>query len=712
MGEGGMGIIYRARHLGLQRKVALKLIRAHAQADGEFFARFRVEARALGALKHPSIVNVSDFGVDPRDGGVPYLVMEYLEGETLDEYCARTGRLSLDEALPILESIARTIDYAHERQILHRDLKPANVFLVPERSGKNAVKILDFGLARLLGTNDDSIERRPTDRLPFLPEDGSGSSQQTLDLSDEKTRTLENREETSTQTLHPEDRLTRQGRIMGTLSYMAPEILRGEDASRASDIYAFGVIVHEVLVGAPPFRGSKAEIVRGHLELVPTIPPEARAFVPDEVEDAIAPLLAKDPARRPYNAAAAVASLQAAARRAAERNWRAREVPRRVAIAVVLALALATLAPGIARLEPTRRLENWTIDARFLAAKPRSPDPRIVLVTLDDASLESDPTPLANRTDDISSGLEAALETGAAGVAIDFLLPRSWSQSEKFSRLVLRHEKTMTLAAFSPPEGKVIGPECIGGLTAAVLGPQRASALFGFVNLEQDSDGVTRRASLRYRGQDGSWKNTWAARASQTISGPGDAAEGSRGATPGSAVSEEFWIDHTVDRQQLRRVSWKDLGQTLEHDPAAVRGRLVLLGGGFSASGDDFHRVPAVASSKKEVSGLVLQSLILNTILGGRPIRNAGMLSGPAMVFLVSAVVVAFVLCRRALRATMWLSLGAVGASVLGSIALFRWTGTIFPIVSTIVCWSLAIVLALVLRRRLPAFPSDRWQLL
>src|SRR5262245_37895213 len=129
LGEGGMGIVYRARHEGVKRTVAVKLIRPDRDWEPASLARFRLEADALGKLQHPHIVNITDSGVDPREKGIPYLVTEFLDGVSLQAHSARRGPLPLSEALPLLEDIAEAIDFAHERGVLHRDLKPQNVFL-------------------------------------------------------------------------------------------------------------------------------------------------------------------------------------------------------------------------------------------------------------------------------------------------------------------------------------------------------------------------------------------------------------------------------------------------------------------------------------------------------------------------------------------------------------------------------------------------------
>ena len=141
LGKGAMGSVYRARHKDLQKIFALKLIRRHRLQSPDSLSRFRVEARALGKLQHPNIVQVTDYGVDPRSGGVPYLIMEHLEGMTLADRVSQKKNLPLDEALPIAEAIAAAVDYAHGCGILHRDLKLRKCLPLrrpARRSGENS----------------------------------------------------------------------------------------------------------------------------------------------------------------------------------------------------------------------------------------------------------------------------------------------------------------------------------------------------------------------------------------------------------------------------------------------------------------------------------------------------------------------------------------------------------------------------------------------
>jgi serine/threonine protein kinase len=150
LGKGGMGAVYLATHLGTGRPVALKVITPQFMADGEFVERFRREAKAAGRLRHPNVVNVTDFGFAPLGGDrLAYLVMEYLGGCTLSEILAEETHLDINWVIDILEQTCSAIDEAHQQGIIHRDLKPDNIWLEPNRRGGYTVKVLDFGLAKL-----------------------------------------------------------------------------------------------------------------------------------------------------------------------------------------------------------------------------------------------------------------------------------------------------------------------------------------------------------------------------------------------------------------------------------------------------------------------------------------------------------------------------------------------------------------------------------
>ena len=150
LGKGGMGAVYLATHLGTGRFVALKVIAPQFMMNDEFVERFKREARAAGRLRHPNVVDVTDFGfAHVGDGRVAYLVMEYLDGCSLAEVLAEETRLPLEWVTDILEQACSAVDEAHQQGIIHRDLKPDNIWLEPNRRSGYTVKVLDFGLAKL-----------------------------------------------------------------------------------------------------------------------------------------------------------------------------------------------------------------------------------------------------------------------------------------------------------------------------------------------------------------------------------------------------------------------------------------------------------------------------------------------------------------------------------------------------------------------------------
>ncbi|HEX3552533.1 MAG TPA: protein kinase [Thermoanaerobaculia bacterium] len=650
LGEGAVGLVYRATHLGLKKVFAVKLLKPGPTLDPFSVSRFRREAEALGRLRHPHVVEVTDFGVDPGTGS-PYLVMELLDGVPLSKLC-RNGPLPLARALPILDAMAAAIDAAHEQRILHRDLKPGNVLLCGTGGKDPSVKVLDFGLAEISAPPPPIAA---VDGEDLVIEQQAGS-------------------------------LTATGALLGTPLYVAPEVIRQGRACRASDVYSFGVIAYEMLAGRPPFKGSTREVLAGHLAGEP-----APGALSAEVWNALRASLAKNPAGRPATAREVVRRLRAAAGREDRRRWRRTEAPRRALLAALLAAAVPVA--GLL-LNGLPAVERWVCDLRLRAAPALLPDPRILLVTLDEASLADRSVPLADRADEVGNTLDRIFAAGARGVAVDLLLPESWSTSRGFSDLVLRHSGSLTLAAFSEPDGSVLGIGSVGGLTAAALGPGRAGSLFGFVNLDEDADGMIRHGRLGFRDRAGGRRPSWAARAAEMIS-----------PLPAHLSEEGFWIDHRIDASRFTRISWRDLPAALKERPWTFRHRLVLLGGDVVAAGDDVNRVPRRPSRSGTVSGLVLQALLINTIVGGLPLREA-----PRAPFLLGAALWTGLAAAAALLARRPIPLLAALVVVLLaepglSIPVFQRTGLLWPVTAPLLPALLALGLALVLRRRLSPIP-------
>lgn len=253
LGRGGMGVVYRAEQLPMERPVAIKIL--HRDGDGAAAARFMREARAMSALQSPHSVRLFDFG-EAEDGSL-YLVMELLAGESLRQRCAR-GPLPVAEAVAVLDEVARSLAEAHLQGIVHRDLTPANVFLCDAPGQPRFAKVLDFGIAS-------------------IPWEGGAQ-------------------------------LTRTSELPGTPAYVAPERVSGEGAGPAADVYALGVLAYEMLSGAPPFAGESAwDVLMAHLSDEPAPLAErvpAGVAVPAALEELVWRCLAKAPELRPADAGA------------------------------------------------------------------------------------------------------------------------------------------------------------------------------------------------------------------------------------------------------------------------------------------------------------------------------------------------------------------------------------------------------------------------
>lgn len=257
LGIGGMGTVYRARHLLIDRAVAVKVLSPRFVEDEAAQMRFRREAKAAGRLQHANAVAVTDFG-QTTDGYV-YIVMELLEGRTLRDVLAKEAPLDTARAVSLMLQTAAAVAAAHEAGIIHRDLKPANIFIVQSSEVPAVVKVLDFGIAKLAAEH--------------------------LDDDDPKTLTL-------------------IGVMIGTPRYMSPEQCDGVELTPAADVYSLGVILYEMLSGVVPFSGSTPlAIAMKHTAEVPRPPREFVATIPAPLEEVVLHALEKRPEDRPANAA-------------------------------------------------------------------------------------------------------------------------------------------------------------------------------------------------------------------------------------------------------------------------------------------------------------------------------------------------------------------------------------------------------------------------
>ena len=255
LGQGGMGIVFRALHDGDGRTVALKVLRDELGADDTFRRRLAREARAAAEVDHPNRAPVLEAG--EADGRV-YLAIRYVEGQSLAGRLRADGPLPLAGLVRLAAEVGAGLGALHERGIVHRDVKPANILL-----GSDGMAVLgDFGLAK-------------------------GRAYTVL---------------------------TRPGQVLGTLDYLAPELIRGEPAGPMSDLYALGCVLFECVAGAPPFAGRGIlRIGMAHLEEEPGDPAAGRPDIPQAVSWTVRQALAKDPARRPTNAGALARMLRLAA---------------------------------------------------------------------------------------------------------------------------------------------------------------------------------------------------------------------------------------------------------------------------------------------------------------------------------------------------------------------------------------------------------------
>ena len=261
LGQGGFGAVFRASHPLIGKVVAIKVLARRFSVDPEMVSRFVAEARAVNQIRHRNIIDIFSFG--QLEDGRHYYVMEYLDGEPLDRRIKRQTRIPLHEAVPILRSIARALDAAHAKGIAHRDLKAENVFLGVDSDGAVFPKLLDFGIAKLMGT-EDAIGHK-----------------------------------------------TRTGAPMGTPYYMSPEQCRGRDVDHRTDLYAFGVLAYLMVTGVFPIDGDDyMTILMRQLEDEPVPAGTLVADLPEGVDHVVSWLMRKEPADRPPDLITAVRALE------------------------------------------------------------------------------------------------------------------------------------------------------------------------------------------------------------------------------------------------------------------------------------------------------------------------------------------------------------------------------------------------------------------
>jgi serine/threonine-protein kinase len=375
LGRGGMGEVYEARHVVVGRRFALKLLHPHLAQGSSAVARFLREARAAGSLENPHIAAVVDFAT--TSDGVPFLVMEYLEGRSLGRLLASEGPLPIPRAVSLLQQICRGLEAAHRAGIVHRDLKPDNLFVVRQPDGSELLKILDFGIAKLVD--------------------------------------------------EPSAQLTHSGAVLGTAFYMAPEQARGEkQVDFRVDIYALGVIAFELLSAHKPHPGDGYNAILAHIL---TQPPESlrgfRPGLPDGLVELVEAAMAFEPAERPSSAAAWAESLSSFSGREASvsaAHFDLRPATAASSSAETAAGAATSLGPETSG----NTLQSAVGDVQSATARPAAGRARWPLLLVAGVTLGA--LGLLRERDPGSSQLESGAPTSA--VAVSPTLPSALSLSE------------------------------------------------------------------------------------------------------------------------------------------------------------------------------------------------------------------------------------------------------------------------------------------
>ncbi|MBT8495487.1 MAG: protein kinase [Deltaproteobacteria bacterium] len=365
LGRGGMGTVYRAWQSDLDRPVAIKVLHPHLASEPELRHRFRREARAVAMLSHANVVSLYDVG--EHDDGSPYLVMEYVSGVALDEAFAEGTRLPGRRALRLVRQVASALAAAHEAGIVHRDLKLANLLLSIQTGEPDTIKVVDFGIAKLVG---------------------GSASKSIMDL-------------------------TRMGEVCGTPEYMAPEQAKGEPLDHRCDYYSLGVVLYRLVTGKTPYGRTGMAAAVAHVEEPVPDPRDTHPDTPRVVAELIMRLMAKEPGERPADGAELLAAI----------DWALVQLDRRPS-ATVIEEPLPRLELSV----PADRRSGWGLVALvlclligglglFAALVPSTPDPRVERSMAPARGLE--PLPSGS----VDEGPRRAVVTSTATGTVRVLLP-------------------------------------------------------------------------------------------------------------------------------------------------------------------------------------------------------------------------------------------------------------------------------------------------
>ncbi len=309
LGAGGMGSVYRVEHVDLRKSFALKMLRAELQSSRSTKERFLQEARTASLIRHPNVVEISDFGYA---SGSPFFVMEYLEGEELAAVIKREGPLPWPRVRDIMLQILAALEAAHAHGVIHRDMKPSNCFCALQGNGETIVKVLDFGIAKLLDDDDDAVVR------------------------------------------------TRTGALVGTPQYMSPEQANSDALDVRTDVYSAGVVAFQLLTGRLPYEAKGvlrvlSKVQRGELPTMRSVAPEV--VIDHRVETVVRRAMARDRERRYASAAAFAQALRSLPTTLLTTRRRSLQVTLMGGLALLVALSLIT----------------WAVSARSPEGSPSSP---------------------------------------------------------------------------------------------------------------------------------------------------------------------------------------------------------------------------------------------------------------------------------------------------------------------------------------------------
>jgi serine/threonine protein kinase len=248
IGHGGMGVVYKARHALMERIVAIKMLQAQLISDSMSVKRFQQESKAASRISHPNVITIYDFGISPN--GQPFIVMDYLLGTSLASVIKEEGQVGVERSIRIITQACDALEHAHKQGVIHRDLKPTNIVLINYDEEKDFVKVVDFGVAKLMNASSEG------------------------------------------------QRLTQQGEVCGSPVYMSPEQCTGLDLDPRSDIYSMGIVIYETLTGKLPLLGkTMVDTMSKHISEMPPSFSQSRPdlYIPERLEQVIFKALAKDP---------------------------------------------------------------------------------------------------------------------------------------------------------------------------------------------------------------------------------------------------------------------------------------------------------------------------------------------------------------------------------------------------------------------------------